>query len=387
MHLEAGYSALIAEIEKYGGSVISFAGNSILCWFDGGNDDRFKRTSSYALSAAMEMQEAIKKFPMLGLKISIASGDVRRFVVGSEETQRIDILAGRTVARTATGEKLANECEVVVDEVTANELGDSVVIKEWREDNESGERYAVISKNFSTLQPIVRNNEAVIADDDILKRYVLQDVYKREISGRGGFLTEFRPCVALFVRFTGIDYDSNSAEEELNHFVSEMQTVASRYESILLDITIGDKGSYAHINFGALSAHEDDPRRAVKTALELRNKTELQLQMGITQGLMRVGAYGGETRKQFGALGIDVNLAARLMTTAQADEILISSHAHKAVMDHFTFEPRPPLLMKGLAEPLSVFAVTGESQERAVRLQEPNYSLPMVGRQKELKSH
>jgi len=32
-----------------------------------------------------------------------------------------------------------------------------------------------------------------------------------------------------------------------------------------------------------------------------------------------------------------------------------------------------------------VFAVTGESQKRAVRLQEPTYSLPMVGRQAELK--
>jgi len=128
-----------------------------------------------------------------------------------------------------------------------------------------------------------------------------------------------------------------------------------------------------------------DSRRAVKTALELGNKTDLQLQMGITQGLMRVGAYGGETRKQFGALGDDVNMAARLMMTAKADEILLSSAVHKAVMDQFTFEARPPLLMKGKAEPLLVFVVTSESQRRAVRLQEPNYSLPMVGRQAELK--
>jgi len=187
------------------------------------------------------------------------------------------------------------------------------------------------------------------------------------------------------VKFSGIDYSSDTAESELDTFIREVQSVASRYEGTLMDITIGDKGSYAYVNFGALSAHEDDSRRAVKTALELRNKTELGLQMGITQGLMRVGAYGGETRKVFGALGDDVNLAARLMTTAKENEILLSSHVHKAVMDEFIFEPRPPLPMKGKAEPLPVFAVTGESQRRAVRLQEPNYSLPMVGRQEELK--
>jgi tetratricopeptide (TPR) repeat protein len=55
------------------------------------------------------------------------------------------------------------------------------------------------------------------------------------------------------------------------------------------------------------------------------------------------------------------------------------------VQDDFTFEPRPPLPMKGRAEPMPVFAVTGESRKRAVRLQEPSYALPMVGRQTELK--
>jgi len=32
------FSALVAEVEKYGGSVIDFAGDSMLCWFDRGND-------------------------------------------------------------------------------------------------------------------------------------------------------------------------------------------------------------------------------------------------------------------------------------------------------------------------------------------------------------
>ena len=98
-----------------------------------------------------------------------------------------------------------------------------------------------------------------------------------------------------------------------------------------MDITIGDKGSYVYVNFGALTTHEDDARRAVMTALELQKASSLQLQMGITQGLMRVGAYGGATRKTFGALGDDVNLAARLMTTATAGEILVSGHVHKAL--------------------------------------------------------
>jgi adenylate cyclase len=33
-HLDAVYTALIAEVERYGGSVTGFAGDAITCWFD-----------------------------------------------------------------------------------------------------------------------------------------------------------------------------------------------------------------------------------------------------------------------------------------------------------------------------------------------------------------
>ena len=72
------------------------------------------------------------------------------------------------------------------------------------------------------------------------------------------------------------------------------------------------------------------------------------------------------------------------MQTAAPGEILVSGYVQKATTNDFVFEPRSPLPMKGKAEPLPVFAVTGERQHRAIRLQEPTYSLPMVGRQAEL---
>jgi len=385
------YTALIGEIEKYGGSVISFAGDSMLCWFDSGIGTQ--ETETRAVNAAFGMQTAMKSFEKikvgketvaLTLKVAIGTGSARRFVVGDPEIMKLDALAGDTITRTALAEHQAKAGEVLLDEATVEALGDGLKVEQWRQ--EGDEKFAVIDQRpgyesqESPLPSILR-----MPPPNKLMPWMHYTVFEREQYGQGTFLTEFRPCVALFIRFTGIDYDSDSAKSELDNFIRTVQGTVSLYEGTLMDITIGDKGSYAYVNFGALSAHEDDSRRAVKTALVLRNKTELQLQMGITQGLMRVGAYGGETRKVFGALGDDVNLAARLMTTAKENEILLSSHVHKATREQFTFEPRPPLPMKGKAEPLPVFAVTGESQRRAVRLQEPSYSLPMVGRVEELR--
>ena len=388
--LDLVYSALIAEIETYGGSVIGFAGDSMLCWFDRSGEGE-EGVESRASHCAFAMQESFREFPALALKICIASGDARRFVVGDETIQKIDTLAGATVARTAAGEHLAAKGDVLLDERTARALGETIQIKEWRWEEGSSEKFAVIGlpetgdrTRIHTQEHLGAETQEVTPVLQALKPYLHHAVYERETSGQGQFLNEFRPCVALFIRFTGIDYDLESAESQLDTFIRSIQLTASRYGGALMDITIGDKGSYAYINFGAVNAHEDGPRRAVKTALELRNKTELHLQMGITQGLMLAGAYGGETRKTFSALGDDVNLAARLMTLAGENEILLSSHVYKAVREEFMFDARPAVMEKGKSEPIPLYQLIGETRRRAVRLPEPNYSLPMVGRQAEL---
>ena len=193
-----------------------------------------------------------------------------------------------------------------------------------------------------------------------------------------------------FLRFLGIEYDDDAqAEEKLNSFVSQVQAILTRYEGTLIQLTIGDKGSYLYASFGATVAHEDDARRAAQAALELQQMSaELSflqpVQIGISSGTMRVGPYGGSTRRTYGALGDDTNLAARLMTAAVPGEVVVSGRVHKEIAEQFSFEPRPPLQLKGKAEPLPVFAVIGQRRQRAIRLEEHTYALPMMGRQAEL---
>ena len=143
------YSALIAEIEKVGGSVIGFAGDAMMCWIETNTEGRmesgeYEDSALHPVSCAFGMQAAIKRFPELGLKVAVTSGAARRFVVGDQEIQKLDALAGTTVARASTAEHHAVKGDVLLDEVTTNTLGDSVVVKEWRSD-EDGERFAVIS--------------------------------------------------------------------------------------------------------------------------------------------------------------------------------------------------------------------------------------------------
>ncbi len=409
--IEAVYSALITQIELFGGSVIEFAGDSMLCWFD---DDLSLVTSiessdeiiqapgaQRAVACGVVLQRTMRAFARivlpdksstaLTLKVAVASGTAHRFIVGDPKIRRIDTLAGAIVARTATAEHHAHAGEVILDEVTAKIMGEGITIQEWRQDRESYERFAVISGLTQSIDPpVLMQLDAGYLMPEELHPWVHAPLVEREQAGHVAFLIEFRPCVAMFVRFTGIDFDHDLAGPQLDAFICQSQEIVARHGGTFLQLTIGDKGSYAYINFGVLSTHEDDARRAVSAALELQKLTRplgfLQpLQIGLTQGSLRVGAYGGHSRKTFGALGDEVNLAARLMTTAAAGEILLSSHVYKAVEPYFVFEPRSPVAMKGKAEPVPVFAVTGERKQRAIRLQEPTYALPMVGRADALK--
>jgi class 3 adenylate cyclase/tetratricopeptide (TPR) repeat protein len=383
--INAVYDALIGAVERYGGSVIGFAGDAITCWFD----DALGESAARAATAALEMQAAMADFEGIVLRVAVTSGPARRFVVGDPAMLSIDVLAGATVMRLDTATHLAKRREVVLDEATANALGVALQIKEWRK-AENEERFAVLETLAPLVTPPTQASQIEEVAVEAIRPWVLPAVFEREQNGYGAFLIELRPAVALFLRFSGIDYDGDEqAGDKLDAFIRRSQQIVSANDGTLLQLTIGDKGSYFYAIFGAPVAHEDDARRTVQAAMALRQLSNQlaflkRVQIGVSSGTMRTGAYGSHTRLTYGALGDAVNLAARLMTSASPGEILVSSRVQNAVTERFSFEARPPLLVKGKVEPTPVFAVMGVRQRRAIKLEEPNYALPMLGRQPEL---
>jgi len=382
------YGAMIDQVENFGGSIISFAGDSVIGWFE---EVGSSPASLRAVTCARSMQSAMEEFAGLSLKVSITTGSARRFVVGDPGIQLLDTLAGMTIAKLATGERLAKRGEIVIDEPTCFLLGGEISITDERRDEATSEKYLVIGSPTNTASP---QPFSPLSDDAVpfekLQPWLLPFLFEREVTGLITFLTELRPAVPVFMKFSGIDYDNDAgAEEKLNAFMAHAQRIVTNYEGALLQLVIGDKGSYVYSVFGAPIAHEDDAQRAVYAALELKQTPrELEfirsIQVGISLGTLRVGAYGSATRRTYAALGDDVNLAARLMTTANPGEILITGRVQIDIGDTFTLEPREPIPMKGIGEPQPVFAVTDVSHQRATRLPEPNYRLPMIGRQEEL---
>ena len=111
-------------------------------------------------------------------------------------------------------------------------------------------------------------------------------------------------------------------------------------------------------------AHEDDAARAVAAALDLHSPpAELEfireIQIGVTFGQMRVGAYGSPERRTYGVLGDMTNLASRLMQAANGG-ILCQQGIVDAASHRFVFEGMPPVSVKGKSEPISVYRPVAE---------------------------
>jgi class 3 adenylate cyclase/tetratricopeptide (TPR) repeat protein len=374
-YLNLVHNALSEKINLYRGSVIGFSGDGVTCWFDDQSDEPpgLERAVTAALAMQGVMQQvSVVQLPndetiTLAMKVAVASGGVRRFLVGDPDIQLIDVLAGNIMERVAVGEHLAGKGEVLLDAVGASRLQDELNIVDWQVEAETGDRFAVIGGFHKAIQPNIWPPPDSLDQAQVIP-WLLPAMRDRLRQGQGEFLTELRPGVALFLHFEGIDFEGDAeACAKLDAYVHHVQEVLARYEALLVQLTIGEKGSYLYAAFGAPVAHEDDVLRAVSVALELRSVPHdysfIQgVQIGLSQGTMRVGVYGSTTRRTYGVLGDEVNLAARLMQHAGSGEVLGSGRVQANTAEVFSWQSLPPLQVKGKKKPVARARLLGRPQ-------------------------
>jgi class 3 adenylate cyclase/tetratricopeptide (TPR) repeat protein len=388
-HLNRVFHAVIDELDRHGGHVIYFSGDAITCWLDG-DDGARAAAVGLGMQAAMQREGEVTtpaglSLP-LALKVAIAVGPARRFVVGDPELQLIDVLAGGLVDRIADVEQLAEKGEVLAHESALPALAGRAELGDTRASDEAGSA-TVIARLLAAPPAAEPPEPAQELRDELVRPWLLALVYQRLAAGRHEFLAELRPAYPMFVKFAGIDYDADeSASHKLDEFVRAAQRVLASYGGNVLQLTIGDKGAYLYGVFGVPLAHEDDAERACAAAIELRalelSTAAREIRIGIAYGRLFAGTYGHSRRRTFACLGDAVNLAARLMSIAPPRAIYISDPVRRGLGEGFSSTALEPLRLKGKTVPVVAHSLTGASGRRSRRA--PSYRLPVVGRTEEI---
>ncbi|MCI0414742.1 GAF domain-containing protein, partial [bacterium] len=156
----------------------------------------------------------------------------------------------------------------------------------------------------------------------------------------------------------------------LNEYFGEMTEIIFKYEGTL-DKFIGDAIMAV---FGAPLAMEDHAVRAVKTALEMREKLNefndekfgqqrINVRFGINSGPVVAGDIGSPKRIEYTVLGNTVNIAQRLEAgVAKPGQIVIGANTYELVKDHFEVQELGEFSLKGLEQMTKVYEVISEKK-------------------------
>jgi class 3 adenylate cyclase/tetratricopeptide (TPR) repeat protein len=356
------YEAFVSEVESRRGSVVTFIGDALTCWFE--ND-----TGARALTAAFGIQQAAARLGSFGsthgetlrVKVCVTSGRVQRCAVGDPGIQRIDVLAGSPVDRAFLGQSLAQQGETLVSEDVLLAIRSVATSRRTRE--AGGVKFGVVEAltNSSVADPWPDLSEQS-PSEDLLRPWFLAPVWAGLKNGVEAFSAETRLTSALFQQLPALDFDHDAAApQRLDEAFRRVQSVVSQRGGAVMSVTTGDKGNVVYSSFGAVLALEDDADRAVSAALELcpPDGAGTIVRAGLSRGRMRVGAYGSRSRRTFGSLGGETNIAARLMDRAKPGQTLVAERAMKLARGRHSFRALGEFPLKGLVKPLGLYELTG----------------------------
>jgi class 3 adenylate cyclase/tetratricopeptide (TPR) repeat protein len=148
--------------------------------------------------------------------------------------------------------------------------------------------------------------------------------------------------------------------------------------------------------FGVPKAHEDDPIRAIRAALEIHTAVEiispqfeakighpLTMHTGINTGLVVTGEVDIE-KGTHGLTGDAINLASRMEGLAQSGEILVGESTFQLSKQNFKYQIMKPVQVKGKTDPVSVYKVLSVLDQQAVTQQMQGVQANLIGRETEM---
>jgi class 3 adenylate cyclase len=173
------------------------------------------------------------------------------------------------------------------------------------------------------------------------------------------------------------DRDPEEARQLLDPVLERMIEAVHRYEGTVNQV-MGD-GIMAL--FGAPIAHEDHAVRACYAALRMQETgtrygdeiqrshgVPVQIRVGLNSGAVVVRAIDSSLHMDYTAVGQTTHLAARMEQMAKPGSVLITGETLRLAEAFVQVKALGPVAVKGLAEPVEVFDLSGAASTRT-RLQ------------------
>jgi class 3 adenylate cyclase/tetratricopeptide (TPR) repeat protein len=212
-------------------------------------------------------------------------------------------------------------------------------------------------------------------------------------TGPSSPVSERRLVSILFADLVGFTTLSQSRDPEdvrglLSAYFDTCSSLVERYGGVV-EKFIGDAVMAV---WGAPVAQEDDPERAVRTALDLVDAVAaLGKELGHPELAARAGVLTGEAAVTLGAKGQGmvagdlVNTASRIQSVAEPGTVLVGEVTRRATDASIAYEDAGVHELKGKSEPLQLFRPLRVVAGIGGLMKSEGLEPPFVGRDRELK--
>lgn len=363
------FQPTVALVYEQGGIIPYFAGDSFTAIFPEDDTEGMGREAAVALKVIRTAQSTLRRFVReqemegllaehnIGIKIGLSEGDVEWGIVGNR--RKAFYFRGLPIDGCSQAQVRANSLEVVCDAhfyhflkplgLTAKEL-------------DGGFFRLVLGEATEPAQPVPSKNgtkktAAKLPDPDPAMLAEFLPVEVAEQSGPG----EFRSVVSVFLSFSGVE-----THEAISKFAAVVLDQCLNFSGYFKEIDFGDKGGVMMCLFGAPVSFENNTERALEFVAavqddlrDLEALTGAHFRIGITSGIAFTGIIGADERCQYAAVGARVNLAARLMASANWGEVVVDDGVQRNRNFKFTF--RGELKYKGFEAPIPTYILSGRN--------------------------
>ncbi len=210
----------------------------------------------------------------------------------------------------------------------------------------------------------------------------------------GEILGEQREVTVLYINVmhaTSLPHrlDNEDTYLLLDEALTLLVEVAFKYEGTIDKFT----GDGLIVLFGAPVAHENDPERAVRAALEMQTIFEswrtdvketrgfvFQMRLGINTGTVVAGKVGNDLHMEYTVVGETVNLTYHLQLTAEPDTLLVSAETYQRNRTRFEFKKLPVLSIEWLPQPIQAYQLLGQRKGSEALIEYAYLQAPLIGR-------
>ena len=186
--------------------------------------------------------------------------------------------------------------------------------------------------------------------------------------------------------------DPEDVKGIMSHIFSKITEIIKKYDGFI-EKFIGDAVMAV---FGVPKAHEDDPIRAIRAALDIHEAVDdfslkfekkighsLSMHTGINTGLVVTGEVDIE-KGTHGLTGDAINLASRLEGLAHSNEILVGENTYKLSNKYFNYQALEPIQINGKFDPVPVYKMKSVLDQQSIVGRLQGVHAKLIGREREM---